>query len=164
MSSWSGRPLCSGRAGNSSSAPPGRLTAVSFVTVSVPLSEPLLDAVGCAAAGGSAQNRLRRLGRTDRGASPGSAAMTSSGIAATRRKVSSVAPASSAWTSSQRAALGLAAFDCDDLQQVPGTVERCAALHGRPVDESGRCVPPHSPSIRQIPDSPVGRSRIRGIR
>jgi len=63
---------------------------------------------------------------------------------------------------SERAARGLAAFDGNDLLQVPSAILRRAPLHDGPVDESGRRVPPHNPPIGQLSDSPVGRPWVGG--
>ncbi|ACC41961.1 conserved hypothetical protein [Mycobacterium marinum M] len=63
----------------------------------------------------------------------------------------------------QRTALSLAAFDRNDLQQVPRAIQRGAPLHDRPVDEPGGRVPPHRASIGKLADPAVGRSRVGGI-
>ena len=82
-------------------------------------------------------------------------------MAATWRRVKSVAPSESCLDLGQRPALRLEALDSDELEQMPRPVERRATPHGAgPVDEADGRVPADDPAVGHLGDPPVGCANV----
>ena len=83
------------------------------------------------------------------------------GMAATRRRVRSVAPASCAWISASDRPCAWRRLIGDQLEEVPRPVEGRATAHGtRSVDDADGRVPADDPAVGHLRDPPVGCANV----